>query len=131
MASFENAESISVVAATDFTGDLHKLANITAANTADVADLATDIVAGIIGEEVLLGQEVPLVMLKGRVKVLAGGVVTAGQICHISGTTGGVETVATIVLIPANTQGLGIALSSGVAGEVVEMLAMPIGADAA
>jgi hypothetical protein len=128
MASFESAESISLLAGSDFTGDLYKVAEISAANTADVANATTDVVAGIIGEEVTSGKVFPLVLLKGRVKVRAGAAITVGQLI-VPAADGEVTGVADLTAIPVDSMAIGIALTAAAAaGDIFEMLAMPIAA---
>lgn len=127
MASFENAKSVSLIAGSDFTGDLHKLVEVTGANTVDIVNATTDHVAGVVGEEVTAGVVCPVVLLQGRVKVLAGGVITAGQIL-VPAADGSVTGVANLGAIPLDSMGVGIALTGGASGEVIEMLAQPIAA---
>lgn len=124
MASFESVKAITMIAGSDFTGDIYKLAEVSANDTIDVVNGLTDTVAGIIGEEVLAGRNVSLVLLQGRVKVMAGGNITAGQVLipsvtgRVIGTTQGA--------IPTGVMGVGIALSAGVNGDIIEMLAQPV-----
>ena len=128
MASFESGKSISVIAGSDFTGDIYKLAEISAANTVDVVNATTDHVAGVIGEEVLAGETCPLVLLQGRVKVTAGAAISVGDIL-VPTAAGLVTGVASRAAIPVDSMGVGIALQAAVAsGDIIEMLAMPIAA---
>jgi hypothetical protein len=125
MASFESAKSITLIAGSDFTGDLYKVVEITADNTCDIVGALTDTVVGIVGEEVLSGGNVPIVLLQGRVKVRAGAAITVGQV--VIPATDGEVTGATQATLGDGVMGLGVALQAADnAGDIIEILAQPI-----
>ena len=123
MAVKEANRQISFLAGSDFTGDLHKLCEISAANTVDVVNATTDHPVGVIAEEVLAGVEVPVTMLEGRVKVLAGAAITVGQLL-VPDAAGAVTGVADLASIPVDSMAVGVAITAAAgAGEIIEMLA--------
>ncbi len=126
MASFESAKSITMIAGSDFTGDIYKLVEVTTvANTVDIVDGLTDTVVGVIGEEVLSGRDVPIILLQGRVKVRAGAAITIGQV--LIPATDGEVTGATQATLGDGVMGVGVALQTAdAAGDIIEMLAMSI-----
>lgn len=126
MASTESAKSVSMLAGSDLTGDLYKVVRITADNTADLATTAIQTSVGIVGEEVTIGRVFPVVLLSGRVKVLAGAAITVGELLIVDATSR-VLGVADIDTLGVNEMAIGVALqAAGAAGEIIEMLGMPI-----
>lgn len=125
MSSSESVRAVSLIAGSDFTGDLNKVVQISAANTVDLATAATQTAIGIVGEEVTLGVVTPVVLLQGRVKVLAGGTITVGQLLQVDATSR-VVGVADINALGLNTMAIGVALTAGVVGDVIECFGMPI-----
>lgn len=126
MAGSESNRQLSLIAGSDFTGDLHKVVEVTAANTVDVVGATTDVVVGTIAEEVLIGVAVPITLLQGRVKVRAGAAITVGHLI-VPAADGEVTGVASLAAIPVDSMAIGVALeAAGAAGDIIEMLAMPI-----
>lgn len=129
MASFEAAESVTLLAGSDFTGDIYKLARMSTsvARTADLATELTDTIIGVIGEEVTAGEECPIIMLKGIVKMVAGAAVTVGELVIPHSTDGTVEGATNIGALLADTMAVGIAVTAAAnAGDIFEVLAMPL-----
>lgn len=130
MSSYEANKCITMLAGSDFTGDLFKLVEVSAAGTVDLTNATTDAAVGVIGEEVTAGLPTKITLLQGIVKVKLGGTVTVGQLL-IPTAAGLVTGVAGIANIPANSMSVGIATKGGAINEVGEMLAMPLSSPAA
>jgi hypothetical protein len=136
MAAYENNEVVSLIAGEDLRDDLHcLLAFEDDSNVAKVikAASATAVGIGVLAENPRSdvstdGYTVPVTLLKGIVKMIAQGTITAGEIIIPTTTAGKVEGVANTGALAADQMGLGIALVSAVADDVFPVLAMPIAA---
>ncbi len=127
MSGSEVTKSISMIAAAAFlAGDFGKLVEVTADNTVGIVDGLLDRAIGVLAEApISAGEVAPIVLLEGRVKIQAGGTIAAGSVC-IPAADGQVTSVATVALIPSGAMGVGIALTGGVDGDIIEMLGMPL-----
>ena len=127
MATTEGACSLSLLAGAAFVAaDLGKLVTISGANTVSIVSGLTDTVAGVLGQSpAAQGEEIAVLELRGRIKVRAGGSVSAGQIA-VPAANGKITGVASIDALGANVMGIGIILESGVDEQIVEVLAMPL-----
>ena len=136
MASFETARAVNLIAGEDLRGDLYEILQIE--NDGGVgkvikATAVTQTVVGILAEEprsdaTTDGENVPVVMLEGVVKVKAGATITAGELIVPDVTAGRVIGVANVGALAVDSMAIGIALKSAVDGEIFEMLAMTIAA---
>lgn len=136
MASFETARAVNLIAGEDLRGDLYEILQIE--NDGGVgkvikATAVTETVVGILAEEprsdaTTDGENVPVVMLEGVVKVKAGATITAGELIVPDVTAGRVTGVANVGPLADDSMAIGIALKSAVDGEIFEMLAMTIAA---
>lgn len=126
MSSYEGGVSpITRIAAADFSDALYKLAVINSSGLAALAASATAAIAGVIGMNAASGEAVPVNPLVGRLKVKAGGAITAGQLL-VPDASGTVTGVADISAIPANAMSIGIALSDADSGDVFDFWAQPM-----
>lgn len=126
MASTESAKSVSMLAGSDLRTDLFKVVRITAANTVDLVTDPIQTAIGLVGEAVNIGETVPVVLLSGRIKVLAGAAISVGELL-IADATSRVVGIADIDTLGVNEMAIGVALEdAAAAGDVIEMLGMPI-----
>lgn len=134
MASFEKNLKLSAVADSSIlTGDIYRLVKVTGVNTIGRAVAATDTPVGVLAEDPApggaagqaqdpAGQSLPFSLLVGRVKVKAGGTVTAGQLL-VSDAAGRVVGVANQAALAADQVAVGVAASGGAINEIIEMFA--------
>lgn len=123
MASHDGAKSVSLVAGAACTnGQVLALAT----GLAEPTSGTTDVVVGVCGETVAIGDAVPVVLLEGILEVTAGAAITQGQLC-VPDATGRVTGVASIATITAGGMSIGTALdAAGAAGDVIRVLANPL-----
>jgi hypothetical protein len=136
MASFENIQSVNMIAGEDLRGDLHEILQIE--DDSDVgkvikATAVANTVIGMLGEDpdsaaTTDGQNVPVVLLQGIVTVKAGATITAGQLIVPDVTAGRVAGVANAAALAADSMAIGVALESAVDGDIFRMLAQTIAA---
>lgn len=134
MASSEANKSVTLIADSSIlTGDIYRLVKITGDNTIGRNVLAVNTPIGVLGEnpapsgaagaaQVPVLQSLPVTLLQGRVKVLAGGTITVGQLL-ISDTAGRVLGVANQAALAADVTAVGVALEGAVINQVMEMQA--------
>jgi len=134
MASFESIKAVTMIADSSIlTGDLYRVVKITGVDTVGRAVLATDTPLGILAENpapsgaagaaqnpILQGLPVVMIDSGGRMKVKAGGTVTAGQLLIVD-SAGRVTGVANQAALAADTTAIGVALTSGVINEIIEV----------
>lgn len=137
MSSFESITALTLIADSSIlTGDIGRLVKITGDDTFGRSVLAVNSPIGVLGENPAgpdaagqaqdpVLQSLPVDLLVGRVKVKAGGTITAGQLL-ISDTAGRVLGVANQAALAADVTAVGIALKGGLINEIIEMLAMPL-----
>ncbi len=97
---------------------IHRIVDISAANTVTMTDAAADIAIGVSAETVAINGSVPVITAQGaRVKVESGATLTAG-VQVSSGTNG--------VLAAASTTGsefnVGTLVTGGASGDILEMI---------
>ena len=135
MALYESAKAVNVIAGEDLRGDLYEVLQIENDGGVGKAIKATavgDTIVGVLGEDpnsgiTTDGLAVPVVLLKGVIKVKSGGTVTAGGLVIVdTGTPGRVVTVADAASLAEDSMAIGIALETVADGEIFSMLAMPI-----
>ncbi len=135
MALYESAKAVNMIAGEDLRDDLYevlKVENDGGVGKVIKASVALDTIVGILGEDPNSGIStdgltVPVVLLKGIVKLKSGGTVTAGGLVVVdTGTPGRVVTVASASALADNSMAIGIALQTVADGEIFSMLAMPI-----
>lgn len=134
--SYESTKAVNLIAGEDLRGDVFE--TLTLENDAGVAKVikttaATDVIIGVLAEEprkdaTTDGETVPVVLVGagGRVMMKAAGAITAGQIIVPSTTAGAVAGVANIAALVANQMGVGYALETAAAGDIFEVLVMPV-----
>ena len=126
MATTDGACSLTLLAGAAFAAaDVGKLVTVSGARTVSLVSATDDTVAGILGSTAASGEGVPVLELRGIVKIQAGATVSAGQIA-VPAADGQITGVADIDAIGANVMGVGIILEAGVDGQLVEVLAMPL-----
>ncbi len=102
---------------------------IDSSGEAAIPGAATDVIVGVAGETVAIGDSVPVVQLTGIVKMIAVGAITAGEVIVPIGTVGRVDGVAGLAALAADQMGIGIALESpAAAGQVFAVLALSVAA---
>lgn len=114
---------ISLIAGEDLTGHLFKLVKVSAANTVIRTAATTDKPIGVLAGENISGGVVPVLPLIGRLKVKAGGSITAGQ-GLVTDNAGQVTGVA-LASLANNQLSIGVALQDGSSGDIIEFWAMP------
>lgn len=102
----------------------------TSDNQVDLPDTANEQIVGVIQDTAEAGQAVP-VMISGITKAVCGATVTKGDKLTTVVSTGrvqkAVDPTATWTGTSASTENIiGVALESGVAGEVIKMLLRPM-----
>lgn len=134
MSSFESITSLTLIADSSIlTGDIGRLIKITGVDTFGRSVLAVDSPVGVLGENPAgpdaagqaqdpVLQSLPIDLLVGRVKVKAGGTITAGQLL-VSDTQGRVLGRANQAALGADEVAVGVALKGGAINEIIEMLA--------
>lgn len=136
MASVQSTKAVNMIAGEDLRGDLHEILQVEddgGVGKVIKATAVTQTVIGMLGEEPRTdettdGETVPVVLLQGIVKMKAGGTVTAGDLIVPDSTAGRVVTVANIGALAVDSMAIGVALTTGVDSDIVEVLAMPIAA---
>lgn len=134
--TYENAKAINMIAGEDLRGDLYEaltIENDGGKGKVIKATAVNQVIVGVLGEEPRTdkttdGENVPVVLLDGIIKVKAGGNVTAGNLAKIdTGAPGRVVNAgATIAALAADEFACGIFLDSGADGDIVRLLAMPL-----
>ena len=136
MSSFEATKSLTFIADSSIlTGDIYRLVKITGDNIVGRSVLAVNSPIGVLGENpapsgaagaaqdpILQSLPVEILAGGGRMKVKAGGTVTAGQLL-ISDTEGRVLGVADVAALAADVTSVGIAITGGAIDEIIEMAA--------
>lgn len=136
----KSATIVSMIAGQSLDGDIYEI--LTIENDGGVAKViksaaATDVIVGVLAEDLgstlaADGKVVPVYTIAhgGIIPMKCGGAVTAGEIAvsHGATTPGTIEGVAGLGALVADQMGIGIILESGVTGDIVSVLAMPIGA---
>lgn len=137
MSSSETNLALTLIADSSIlTGDIYRLVKITGDDTVGRSVLAVDTPIGVLGENPAgpdaagqaqdpVLQSLPVTLLVGRVKVKAGGTITADQLL-ISDTEGRVLGVANQAALAADVTAVGVALKGGAINEIIEMLALPL-----
>lgn len=137
MSSSETNLALTLIADSSIlTGDIYRLVKITGNDIFGRSVLAVNSPVGVLGENPAgpdaagqaqdpILQSLPVTLLVGRVKVKAGGNITAGQLL-ISDTAGRVLGVTDVASLAADVTAVGIALKGGAINEIIEMLAMPL-----
>ena len=127
MATFTASEGVSLTAGAAFVAaDFGKCLEVTGDQTVTIANAITDTIVGVLGyAPAASGDAVNVILLKGIIKVQAGGTITAGQIV-VPAADGQVTGVADINALGANVMGIGVALEGGAAGELIDVLAQPL-----
>jgi hypothetical protein len=95
---------------------------------AAIPDAVTDVIVGVAGETVALGESVTIVQLQGIVEMIAGGTITAGQIVVPAATVGRVTGIANTGALAVDQMGIGVALDGASTGEVFRVFAQSIAA---
>jgi hypothetical protein len=136
MATYESAKAVNLIAGEDLRGDVYQLLYIE--DDSDVGKVVkttavTQTPVGILGENPngessTDGVTVPVVLLQGVVKIMAGGAVTAGDLIVPDATPGLVIGVTGVGALAADSMAIGVALTSAADGDIFSMLAMPIAA---
>ncbi len=137
MALYESAKAVNMIAGEDLRSDVYevlKVENDGGIGKVIKATVILDTIVGILGEDpnagiTTDGLTVPVVLLKGIVKLKSGGTVTAGGLVIVdTGTPGHVVTVTNVGALADNSMAIGVALQTVADGEIFSMLAMPIAA---
>ncbi len=137
MALSESAKAVNMIAGEDLRSDVYevlKVENDGGVGKVIKASVILDTIIGVLGEDpnasiTTDGLTVPVVLLKGVVKLKAGGTVTAGGLVIVdTGTPGRVVTVTNVGALADNSMAIGVALQTVADGEIFSMLAMPIAA---
>jgi hypothetical protein len=121
MASHDGVQTITLVAGEALTnGEC-----VSISSGAAVQAAATDAIVGVCAESVGSGDSVPVAKLEGILEVLVGtGGITQDQIAVV--VADGVAGVTGLTNIAVDNMGIGVALETGAAGEIVRVLAMPL-----
>ncbi len=133
MASVQSTRAVNMIAGQDLRGDLYEILQVEddgGVGKVIKVTAVTQVIIGVLGENpdgaaTTDGETVPVVLLQGVLKMKAGGTVTAGDIVVADTDAGRVVTVADIATLVADSFAIGIALETGVDGDIVEVLAMP------
>ena len=135
MASSEANKSVTLIADTSIlTGDIYRLVKITAENTVGRAVASTDTPIGVLGEnpapsgaagaaQVPAAQSLPVTLLQGRVKVLAGGTLAVGDLVIADANGAGIDGGANQAALAADVVAVGVALEAAVVNQIFEMQA--------
>ncbi len=136
MAAYESTKAVNLIAGEDLRDALYSLLYVE--DDSDVGKVikttaTTQTPVGILGENPRSdvstdGFGVPVVLLNGIVKLLAGAAITAGNLIVADVTAGRVAGVADLAAIPADSMAIGVALESAIDGDVFEVLAQSIAA---
>lgn len=136
----KSATIVSMLAGESLDGDIYEI--LTVENDGGVAKVvkstaATQVIVGVLAEDLgstlaADGKVVPVYTIAhgGIIPMKAGHAVTAGEIAVSYGATtpGTIDGVANLGALGVDQMGIGIILESGVAGDIVSVLAMPIAA---
>ena len=136
MATQESIKLVTMTAGQDLRGDQYEILQIEddgGAGKVIKATAVTNTVVGVLYEKPNAdidtdGNGVAVAMLHGKVKLKAGGTVTAGGLVVPDVTAGRVVTVANAGALAADSMAIGVALETAADGEIFTMIAMPIGA---
>lgn len=136
MSATQAVKTVNLIAGEDLRNGFGLL--VTVENDSDVGKVikttaVTDTPVGIIAENPRSdistdGYGVPVVLLQGVVKMVAGAAITAGQLIVPDTTAGRVAGVTGVGALTVDSMAVGVALESAADGEFVEVLAMPIAA---
>ncbi len=136
MASIENTSAVNMIAGEDLRTEVGSI--LTIEDDSDVgkvvkATAVTDTVVGYLAEDpdssaTTDGQTVPMGLLTGKVKLIAGATITAGQLIVPDVTAGRVAGVTGVGGLADDSMAIGVALVSAVDGDIFSVLAMPISA---
>lgn len=138
MSGYQNAKAVNLIAGEDLRGDLYEILKFE--DDSDVAKVikataVTDTVIGVLAEEPRTdattdGEVVPVAIIGGGgvLQMKCGATVTAGQLVVPDTTAGRIAGVANAGALAVDSMAIGVALTSGVDGDVIDVLAMPIGA---
>lgn len=121
MASHDGVQTITLVAGAALTnGEV-----VTITSGAAVQAGATDYLAGVCAETVAIGDSVPVAKLEGILEVLVGtGGVTQDEV--VVAVADGVTSGALATIPVTRNMSIGVALETGVAGDIVRVLASPL-----
>ncbi len=125
MATHEGVRTVTLIAGAALTNG--QPVEVTGVRTVSPTSAVTDVVVGIAAETVASGGDVPIALLEGVLEVIAGGVITPGQVC-IPTAAGAVIGVTGLAGVPVDQMGIGIALTGAASGEIFSMLAQPVAA---
>ena len=136
MSSENAAKTIDIVVGEDLNGDVYEALTIDSDGRVIKATAATDVIVGFLAEDpgrttVDGTDSVPVALVGGggRVKVKAQAAITAGYLIIPTTTAGRVAGAANIGALIEDQMACGIALEAATAaGDIIEILAMPIGA---
>lgn len=121
MASHDGVQTITLVAG----GALTNGEVVTITSGAAVQAGATDFLAGVCAETVASGDSVPIAKLEGILEVLVGtGGITQDELAVV--VADGITGVAALTNIAVDNMAIGVALETGVAGQIVRVLASPL-----
>lgn len=136
MSATQNVKTVNLIAGEDLRNGLGLLVQVE--NDTNVGKVikttaVTQTPVGVIAENPRSdvstdGYTVPVVLLQGVVKMVAGAAITAGQLIVPDTTAGRVAGVANVGALAADSMAVGVALESAADGEFVEVLAQPIAA---
>lgn len=133
MATDQSVECISLVAGEDLNDDTFKLLTLNSSGRAILATAVNQPIVGVLAENPKInavgdnsnGRVVSVAILKGVIKVLAGGTVTAGN-CAIWGTGAVAVDGGALSAVAADSMVIGVFKESGVINQVVEVIALPL-----
>lgn len=135
MSTFQATRAVTMTVGGNLNGALYEALTVNASGQVVRVSTATQVIVGVLGEEpgrvTTAGADtVPVILLHGIILAKVGATVTPGQIAVSNGaTTNGTLTgVAGLGNLAVDQMGVGVFLEGGTAGQVVRMLAMPIGA---
>ncbi len=138
MAFTESTVAVNMIAGEDMRTDTPVGSILTVEDDSDVgkvvkATAVTDTVVGYLSESPdsatdTDGQNVPMGILTGKVPLVAGDDITAGELIVPDTTAGRVASVANVGALAVDSMAIGVALESAVDGDVFSVLAMPIAA---
>lgn len=132
MASTQNAKAVNLIAGEDLRGDLHEILQIEddgGVGKVIKATGVTNTVIGVLAEEPRTdattdGESVVVALIAsgGILKMKAGGTVTAGDLVVPDTDAGRVVTVADAASLADNSMAIGVALETGVDGDILPVL---------
>ncbi len=132
MASTQNGKAVNLIAGEDLRGDEFEILQIEDDGGIGKVIKATGVTNTVIGvlaeaprtDATTDGESVPVALIAagGVLKMKAGGTVTAGGLVVPDTTAGRVVTVANVGALAVDSMAIGVALQTGIDGDILEVL---------